>query len=74
MSKYISIKEAADLLGVTPQTMRNWEKRGQLIPYRNPINNYRRYKLSQIESFIEEMRNDRMRRSKFRIRVKIEEE
>lgn len=46
--KYLTIKEAAKLLGVTPLTLRNWEKKRKLIPYRNPINNYRLYTPEQI--------------------------
>ena len=71
MKEYLSVKEAADLLGATPQTLRNWEKAGSLVPYRNPINKYRMYKLSQIESFIEEMATNRNRHSKFRLKVRI---
>ncbi|MCH7530095.1 helix-turn-helix domain-containing protein [Patescibacteria group bacterium] len=74
MRKYMTIQEAADALGVSSQTLRNWEKAGELIPYRNPINKYRMYKVSQIESFIEEMRNERLKKSRFKLTVKIEQE
>lgn len=69
MKEYVTIKEAADLMGVTPQTLRNWEKQAKLIPYRNPVNNYRMYKISQIEDYLDQMRNNRRKRGKFRIRV-----
>jgi len=49
--KYLTVKDAAKLLGVTPSTLRNWEKKGKLIPYRNPINNYRLYTPEQIRLF-----------------------
>jgi len=49
--KYLTIKEVAKLLGVTPLTLRNWEKKRKLIPYRNPINNYRLYTPEQIRLF-----------------------
>lgn len=72
--KYLSIKETAKLLGVSSPTLRNWDKEGTLVAYRNPMNNYRAYKLSQIEKFIEEMENSR-RGKRFRIKVtKIENE
>jgi len=74
MREYITIKESADLIGVSPQTLRKWEKQGELVPYRNPINNYRMYKVVQIEMFIEEMRNERSRRGRFKLKVKIIEE
>ena len=49
--KYFSIKETAGILGVTPLTLRNWDKNGRLKAYRNPINNYRVYKKEDIELF-----------------------
>ena len=51
--KYLTIKEAAKLLGVTPLTLRNWEKKRKLIPYRHPINNYRLYTPEQIRLLLQ---------------------
>lgn len=50
--KYYTIKQAAEILGVTPLTLRNWDKRGKLKAYRHPINNYRVYKTQQLELFL----------------------
>ncbi len=50
--KYLTIKEVAKILGVTPLTLRNWDKAGKLRAYRNPINNYRVYKPEEIELFL----------------------
>ena len=50
--RYLTIKEAAEILGVTPLTLRNWDKSGKLKAYRNPINNYRLYKIEDIELFL----------------------
>ncbi len=50
--RYLTVKEAAKLLGVTPLTLRNWDKSGKLKAYRNPINNYRIYKPEDIEFFL----------------------
>lgn len=57
--KYISIQQASRLLGVTPLTLRNWDKRGMLTAYRNPVNNYRVYRLDQIELFLRKMENSK---------------
>ena len=46
---YITIQQAAKLLGVTPLTLRNWDKQGKLKAYRHPINKYRLYRRDQIE-------------------------
>ena len=48
----ITIKEAALLLGVTPLTLRNWDKNGKLIALRHPLNNYRVYKRDDIDRLI----------------------
>jgi len=50
--KYLTVKEVARLLGITPLTVRNWDKKGQLIAYRNPVNNYRLYKIEDVEELI----------------------
>ncbi len=52
IKEYLTIKEAAKLLGVTPLTLRNWEKKRKLIPYRHPFNKYRLYPIDQINSLI----------------------
>ena len=57
--KYISIKDAAHMIGVTPLTLRNWDKRGILTAYRNPVNNYRVYRFDQIELFQRRIENSK---------------
>ena len=39
--------------------MRNWDRDGKLSPYRNPINNYRYYRVDQIEAFLRAMEGSR---------------
>ena len=51
-SKFINIKAAAHMLGVSALTLRNWDKKKKLIAYRHPINNYRVYKLADIQKFL----------------------
>ena len=50
--KYLTVKEVARLLGITPLTVRDWDKKGQLIAYRNPVNNYRLYKIEDVEELM----------------------
>lgn len=52
---YFSIKEAAGILGVSPLTLRNWDKSGKFKAQRHPMNNYRVYKLSALEHIIEDI-------------------
>lgn len=50
---YFTVKEVAEMLGVTTLTIRNWDKKGKLVACRNPINNYRVYKREDIEALLE---------------------
>lgn len=50
--RYLSIKDVAKIIGVTPLTLRNWDKRGVLVAYRNPVNNYRLYRYADVADFI----------------------
>lgn len=52
---YFSIKEAAEILGVSTLTLRNWDKSGKFRAQRHPINNYRVYKASAIKGVIEDI-------------------
>ena len=65
--KYLSIKQAASVIGVTPLTLRNWDRAGKLSSYRNPINNYRYYRLDQIDAFLRQMESSRDRFRKLKI-------
>lgn len=53
--KYLTVKEVARLLGVTPLTVRNWDARGKLTAFRHPMNNYRLYSTDEIENLIKEL-------------------
>lgn len=54
-NKFITIKNVALILGVSRGTLRNWDKDGKLIAHRHPFNNYRIYKIEDIEKLIEMM-------------------
>ena len=80
MKKYYTIKEAAELLSVTPLTLRNWDKAGKLAASRNPINNYRVYRKEDIEELLGKIefstqgRENRTEKSKTKkLNVKFEE-
>lgn len=47
--KYITIKEAAKILGVNPMTLRRWDKKGKLKASRHPFNDYRIYNRKKIK-------------------------
>lgn len=52
-SQLITIKRASKMLGVTPLTLRNWDRNGKLKALRHPMNNYRVYKRSDIDRLLE---------------------
>ena len=62
--QYLTIKKAAKLLHVTPLTLRNWDKKGILKPYRHPANNYRVYRLDQIETFLRQIELSKAKQAK----------
>lgn len=51
MDKYYSINKVSKMLGVTPQTLRNWDKSGKLKPSYTSNNGYRYYSLNILEKF-----------------------
>lgn len=61
--KFLTVKEVARLLGVTPLTVRNWDQRGKLAAYRNPMNNYRLYKVEDVEGLMKEIDNSKGEKS-----------
>ena len=55
--RFVTIKEAAKLLGVSALTLRNWDKRQKFTAYRHPINNYRMYRFDEIQNFLKKIEN-----------------
>lgn len=52
INEYLNIKEASEFLGVTPNTLRNWEKAGKIRIIRNPFNRYRFYEKEALEQLL----------------------
>lgn len=50
--KYLTIKEAAEMIGISASTLRDWGKTGKFKTKRDPKNNYRIYRIPEIEAFI----------------------
>jgi MerR family transcriptional regulator, copper efflux regulator len=49
---YLQVKDAAEFLGVSPSTLRNWERAGKITAYRNPVNGYRLFRRSDLEQLL----------------------
>ncbi len=51
-NKYINIKQAARILGVSSLTLRNWDNSGKFPAGRHPISNYRVYRAKDLEELL----------------------
>lgn len=51
MEKYYSLSEVADLLSVSKETLRRWDRNGKLSAVREPMSNYRVYQKDQLKIF-----------------------
>ena len=49
---YLLIRDAASFLGVSEATLRNWDREGKIAAYRNPVNGYRLFRRSDLETFL----------------------
>lgn len=49
----VTVKKAAEILGVSVQTIIRWDKKGKLEAVRHPMNNYRLYRLVDLKNIAE---------------------
>ena len=52
---FLGVKDAAELLGVSPNTVRAWGADGKIPEYRHPVNSYRLYKREDLEGVLQEL-------------------
>ncbi|QDU76848.1 Helix-turn-helix domain protein [Stieleria maiorica] len=52
---FVRVKEAAEILGVCPNTVRAWGAEGKLTEYRHPLNNYRLFKRKELEQILRKL-------------------
>lgn len=48
MSKFLTLAEAAELLGKNKETLRRWDREGKLTAVREPMSNYRVYRENDV--------------------------
>ena len=53
--EFVTIKQAAEFLGVLPNTLRNWHRDEKIPVYRNPVSNYRLFKKSDLEELLRQI-------------------
>jgi MerR family copper efflux transcriptional regulator len=64
LDEYLQITEAAEFLGVSRNTLRNWGREGKLVEHRHPINNYRLYKQTDLEALLQTAEKSSARKAK----------
>jgi len=55
-SDFMTVKEAAEFLGIAAETLRRWDKKGKLKAYRHPMNRYRLYKKQDLENLLKQVK------------------
>jgi MerR family copper efflux transcriptional regulator len=53
LSDYLRISEAAEYLGVSPNTLRNWQNAGKIAAHRHPVNGYRLFIREELDALLE---------------------
>ena len=61
---YLRIQEAAEFLGVSPNTLRNWGRADKINEFRHPVNNYRLYRRSDLEDILRRITKPRQAESR----------
>ena len=62
LDDYLTVAAAAELVGVSPSTLRNWDRQGKLRPKRHPINGYRLYDRRELVQLLDLSRGRRTTR------------
>lgn len=61
--KYLRIHEAAEKIGCSPSTLRNYDRAGELVPIMRFENGERRYSEEQVDDFIASIENKEKKKS-----------
>ncbi|MBU4273486.1 MAG: helix-turn-helix domain-containing protein [Planctomycetes bacterium] len=54
---YLTVSEAAEFVGVSAATLRNWDRAGKVKAIRHPVNGYRLYRKEDLSSLLEKVKN-----------------
>ena len=52
LKDFMRISEAAEYLGVSPNTLRNWQNAGKIAAHRHPVNGYRLFKQEELDALL----------------------
>jgi excisionase family DNA binding protein len=68
LSHYVKTAEAAEILGVSQNTLRTWASAGKIPVHRNPANGYRLFRKTDLEAFLKKVESSRTRSARRRRR------
>lgn len=57
LKDFLTVAEAANVLGVSASTLRNWDRQKKLKAKRNPLNGYRLYERATLIKLLAEIRS-----------------
>jgi excisionase family DNA binding protein len=57
LSSYFTIRKAAEYVGVSPKTLRAWDRAGKLPARRHPVNGYRLYDRARLDDLLRSVAN-----------------
>lgn len=60
---YLRISDAAEYLGVSPNTLRNWETAGKIAAHRHPVNSYRLFRREDLDLLLKQAERPQRRRA-----------
>ena len=55
LSDYMRVAEAANYLGVSPNTLRNWVNAGKIDFIRHPVNDYRLFRREDLDALLKKV-------------------
>ena len=53
LNEYVRVAEAAEMLGVSQNTLRAWAEEGKVPMHRNPANGYRLFRQTDLDKFLQ---------------------
>lgn len=56
LSEYVKTAEAAEILGISQNTLRAWSEDGKLPVHRNPANGYRLFRKADLKKFLRDVK------------------
>ena len=55
VDEYLTVKQAAEYVGISPNTLRNWGRDGKIAEHRKSVNGYRLYQRSDLDRLLLEI-------------------